>query len=167
MTEVTGTRVGSSTEDRTDLNAVAECLPKPEGTKYPYELVTFEGRTAYLAGQIPKRDGRLAIAGKVGREVALEDAVTAARICAEQALAWLNDSAGGLGNVKRILRVTCYVAHDDDFEDISAVADGASNYLNDMLGDQGRHARSVVGVKRLPRNAPVLIELTAALREPL
>ncbi len=167
MTEASETPVERPTKDSSKFSAVAECLPKPEGTKYPYELVTVEGQTAYLAGQIPKRNGRLAIEGRVGREVSLGDAAAASRICAEQALAWLNKSAGGLGNVKRILRMTCYVAHDDDFEDISAVADGASNYLIDMLGDQGRHARSVIGVKRLPRNAPVLVEVTASLLAPL
>ncbi len=146
-----------------DLAEVARGLPAPEGTKYPYDLVTIDGQTVYLAGQIPKQNGRLAHIGKVGREVCVEDAITSARICAQQALAWLHHSAGGLENLRRILRLTCYVAHDDAFEDISAVADGASTFLIETLGDQGRHARSVIGVRSLPRNAPVLVEVTASL----
>ncbi|MEP3278185.1 MAG: RidA family protein [Stappiaceae bacterium] len=146
---------------------VVRNLPAPEGTKYAYDLVTIEGRTAYLAGQIPKQNGTLAYVGPVGRELREQDAVAAARICSQQALAWLNFSAGGLGNLNRILRITCYVAHDDTFSDISAVADGASKYLIDALADRGRHSRTVVGVKSLPRNAPVLVELTASLREPV
>lgn len=148
-----------------DLAAIAKTLPKPEATRFPYELLTIQDRTVFLAGLIPKKDGKLAYVGTVGYEVTLEEAHAAACICASQALAWLNHSAGGLENLGRILRMTCYIAHDDGFEDISKVANGASNYLNETLGDKGRHARSVVGVKSLPRNSPVLIELTAALNK--
>jgi len=150
-----------------DFADVARRLPAPEGTKYPYDLVAVDDRTAYLAGQIPKRDGQLAVEGRVGREVGLKEATKAACVCAEQALAWLNHSGGGLENLRRILRLTCYVAHDDGFVDISAVADGASNYLIETLGDRGRHTRSVVGVRSLPRNAPVLVEVTASLLSPI
>lgn len=150
-----------------DLGALIQDLPVPQGTRYPYDLVSIDGQTAYLAGQISKRDGKLAHVGTVGAEVSLPDAVDAARICAEQALAWLNHSAGGLANLRRVLRMTCYVAHADGFSDISAVADGASNYLIEALGDPGRHVRAVIGVKSLPRNAPVLIEVTAALHRPV
>ncbi|MBY6201430.1 RidA family protein [Maritalea mobilis] len=166
MTELCDPSHEALPADRAAFAEVARRLPSPEGTKYPYDLVVIDGRTAYLAGQIPKRDGQLALAGKVGREVSVEDAAAAARICAEQAMAWLNHSAGGLENLRRILRLTCYVAHEDGFENISAVADGASICLIEMLGDPGRHARSVIGVRSLPRNAPVLVEVTASLLAP-
>ncbi len=149
-----------------DLIDLARRLPDPEGTKYPYDLVAIDGHTAFVAGQIPKQNGTLAHVGKVGAEVRVNDAVDAARICAEQSLSWINHSAGGLGNLRRILRLTCYVAHDETFADISAIADGASIWLINALGDRGRHARSVIGVKSLPRNAPVLIEVTASLLSP-
>ncbi len=154
-------------EAQIDLGVIAQSLPMPEATKYPYDLVVVHETTAFLAGQIPKRDGKLAYVGIVGRDVSPVQAHDAARICAQQALAWLNKSAGGLENLDRILRITCFVAHEDDFEDISSVADGASTYLIETLGSKGRHARSVIGVKRLPRNAPVLIEFTAALQHPV
>ena len=153
--------------DTFDIAAIQQSLPQPEPTRFPYEPVTIDGTTAYLAGQIAKRNGALAHIGTVGRDVSLPDAVCSARICAEQALAWLNASAGGLGNLKRILRITCYVAHADDFDAISTVANGASDYLIDTLGDKGRHARAVIGVKSLPRNAPVLLEITASLKRKL
>lgn len=168
MTEPNPSRMTTMlTGSRGDLAAVAGRLPDPEGTQYPYELVIIDGTTAFLAGQIPKQAGQLAVVGKVGTEVGCTEAAMAARICAEQALAWLNHSAGGLENLRRILRLTCYIAHDDGFQDISAVADGASTYLIEMLGDRGRHTRSVVGVKSLPRNAPVLVEVTASLTSPV
>lgn len=140
-------------------------LPPPEPTIYPYELVTVENRIAFVAGQIPKRHGTLFSIGPVGKTVSVSTAAKAARVCAEQALAWLHVSCGGLDNVKRILRVTCFVAHEDGFRGISDVADGASLFLNESLGHAGRHARSVIGVKSLPRDAPVLLEITAALNE--
>ncbi len=146
-----------------DVATIQRSLPQPEPTSFPYEPITLDGTTAYLAGQVAKQNGVLAHTGTVGRDISLPDAVQSARICAEQALAWLNASAGGLGNLRRILRITCYVAHSDDFDAISTVANGASDYLIETLGDKGRHARSVIGVKRLPRNASVLLEVTASL----
>lgn len=147
----------------TDI-ANLDALPEPETTIYNYDPVTVHGRIAYLAGQIPKQNGALAYCGLVGGDVPLEDAKKAARICAEQALAWVNKSAGGLANVERVLRIDCFVAHADGFLQISDIADAASNLLIEYLGDAGRHSRSVIGVKSLPRNAPVLIEVTMALR---
>ena len=162
-------QIAKSNPARTDdtLGDIVASLPAPEGTRYPYELVVIEGTIAFVAGQIPKRDGALAFVGPVGQALTVDAAHDAARICAQQVLAWLNQSAGGLENLGRILRMTCYVAHDDSFHDISAVADGASNYLIRTLGDQGRHARSVIGVRSLPRHAPVLLDVTAALRRPM
>lgn len=150
---------------QTELMDVVRALPRPEGTQYPYELVITDGLTAYVAGQIPKRDGALACTGRLGRDLSLDEGVAAARFCAEQTLAWLNQSAGGLGNLRKLLRLTCYVAHDETFRDISDVANGASLFLIGALGDRGRHVRSVIGVQSLPRNAPVLLEVTAALFE--
>jgi len=167
MTDVQSHKKKLDGEPSIDWPKVVNELPSPERTKYPYELVTIDGLTAYLAGQIPKQNGALAYTGPIGRQVSVQDAVKAARICSQQALAWLNVSAGGLENLRRVLRITCYVAHDETFNDISQVADGASQYLIETLADRGRHARSVIGVHSLPRNAPVLVEMTVALKEPI
>ena len=109
----------------------------------------------------------MAFTGLVGDGVSLADAKQAARICAEQALAWLNRSAGGLDNVERVLRLNCYVAHADGFERISDIADAASGLLMETFGEAGRHSRSVIGMRSLPRNSPVLIDVTIALRQPV
>ncbi|CTQ62631.1 MAG: RidA family protein [Roseibium album] len=138
-------------------------LPPPEPTVFAYEPITVHERIAYIAGQIPKHQGKLAYCGLVGSGVSFEEAKAAAQICAEQALAWLNRSAGGLDNIERILRLKCFVAHAEGFTQISEVADAASILLVEYFGDAGRHSRSVIGVRSLPRNAPVLVEITAAL----
>ena len=138
-------------------------LPAPEPTVYAYDPITVHGKFAYLAGQIPKKDGKLAITGTVGSVINLAQAQQAAIICADQSLSWLAHSAGGLENIERILRVDCFIAHEDGFTDISVVADAASRRLIEVLGSRGHHSRSVLGVKSLPRNSPVLLEVTAAL----
>lgn len=135
----------------------------PEKTIYDYVPIKVHDRIAYLAGQIPKKDGGMAAIGFAGREVSLSDATMAARICVEQALAWIDSEAGGIENVEQVLRLDCYVAAADDFDEISTVADAASMMLIDLYGDAGRHPRSVIGVAQLPRRVPVLIELTVAL----
>jgi len=145
------------------LHALGIELPAPETTVYDYIPLSIHNRVAYLAGQIPKRRDGLVAVGKAG-EIPLELAKTAARVCVEQALAWLHAEAGGLDNVERVLRMDCYVAAADGFEQISDIADAASGLLIALYGDAGRHPRSVIGVKHLPRNSPVLLELTFALK---
>lgn len=145
----------------------AGTLPKPEPTVFDYDPITVHGKMAYLAGQIPKRDGGIVYCGLAGEAVSLDQAKAAARLCTEQALAWLNHSAGGLDNVERILRLKCFVAHADGFTQISDIADVASGLLGEVFGAAGRHSRAVLGVKSLPRNSPVLIEMTVALRQPV
>ena len=133
---------------------------------FNYDPITVHGKFAYLAGQIPKtKGGTMAITGLVGAEVDLHAAQNAATICADQALSWLAQGAGGLGNIDRILRGRFYVAHCDGFTEISKIADAASGRLIDVLGPRGRHSRAVLGVKSLPRNSPVLLELTVALKQ--
>ena len=143
----------------------AVVLPAPEPTVFNYDPITVHGKYAYLAGQIPKQAGELAVRGLVGAEVDLAQAQCAALICADQSLAWLDHSAGGLDNIDRILRAKCFVAHGDGFAEISQVADAASGRFIEVLGPRGRHSRSVLGVKSLPRNAPVLLEVTVALKQ--
>ena len=159
-----------ATKDNPTSDAVAEsvqALPDPEPTIYDYDPITVHERTAYLAGQIPKRDGAMAYTGLVGQAVSLDEAKEAGRLCAEQALAWLNHKAGGLDNVERILQLNCFVAHADGFEQISDIADVVSGRLIGAFGDMGRHSRSVIGARSLPRNSPVLIDVIAALRHPV
>jgi len=150
------------TNDVRNLSAVE--LPSPEPTVFNYDPITVYGDIAYLAGQIPKQGGKLAFVGNVGAQVNLAQAQQAAVICVDQALAWLAHSAGGLENIDRILRSNCFIAHVDGFEDISKVADAGSSRLIEVLGSIGRHSRSVIGVKSLPRNSPVLLEMTVALK---
>jgi enamine deaminase RidA (YjgF/YER057c/UK114 family) len=147
------------------LTARGLSLPRPTATAFSYVPLSVHDGVAYMAGQIPKT-GRDTIraAGRVGAEVAPEDAREDAALCVLHALAWLAERPAGLDAVARPLRLTVYVAAAPGFDGISAVADGASELLVDLFGPEaGPHPRSVVAVSALPRNAPVMVEPVFAL----
>jgi enamine deaminase RidA (YjgF/YER057c/UK114 family) len=118
------------------------------------------GNYVYVSGQVPFVDGKLPLTGKVGAEVNEEQAAGLARICALNALAAI-EALVGLGRIVKIVKVTGFVASAPGFTGQPAVINGASNLLGDVLGEQGRHARSAVGVAELPLGAPVEVELIA------
>ena len=140
-------------------------LPEPTKPSFQYLSVCTHDGIAYLAGQIPKTGPtELLHAGKVGREVSLDQARACARLAVLHGLSWLRHELGGLDRVERILRLDCYVAVAPGFLDMSRVIDAASELLVSLFGDRGRHPRSVLGVAVLPRDAPVLVEMTVAIR---
>ena len=91
----------------------------------------------------------------------MEEAAALARICALNALAAAAGAAGGLDAITRIVKVTCFVASDPSFTGQAQVANGASEFLIEVLGEAGRHARSAVGMAVLPLDTPVEVELIA------
>jgi enamine deaminase RidA (YjgF/YER057c/UK114 family) len=140
-------------------------IPKPEVTSFGYIPVSIYKNIAYLAGQIPKFEGSLFASGKIGCEVNLVKAKESARICILQGLGWLQEYIGSLDNVERILRMDAYLSIAPGFESLSEIVDAASDLLVSIFGESGRHPRSVIGVAFLPRNAPILIELTVAIKQ--
>jgi enamine deaminase RidA (YjgF/YER057c/UK114 family) len=146
------------------INELGIRIPKPEKTVFAYIPISIHKDVAYLAGQIPKCDGRLFASGRIGAEVTPADAKESARICVLQALGWLQEYIGTLDNVDRILRMDAYLAVAPGFENLSEIVDVASELLVSLFGEPGRHPRSVIGVAFLPRNAPILIELTVAIK---
>jgi enamine deaminase RidA (YjgF/YER057c/UK114 family) len=108
----------------------------------------------------------LVYSGIIAKMITGKRANAAAPICAKKVLKWPNHSAGDLENPACCIHFSCYVAHQGGFDAFSEVANGASNKLNEILRNKGLHACSVIGVKSLPRNAPVVIKFTAALYKP-
>ncbi|MBF6192360.1 RidA family protein [Nocardia implantans] len=121
------------------------------------------GSLVYTSGQLPFVNGELSAVGKVGAEVSVEAAKEAARLCALNALAAVHDLVG-LSAVVRIVKVVGFVASAPGFGDQPVVINGASEFLGQVFGDAGKHARSAVGVSELPRNTPVEVELIAEVR---
>ena len=133
--------------------------PKPVAAYVP--SVHAQG-LIFVSGQIPLKEGSLMATGTVPSETAVDQAVSAARQCAINALAVLKSSLeGDLDRVRRIVRIGVFVASDPGFTDQPLVANGASELMLEVFGDAGRHARAAVGSVALPLNASVEVELVA------
>jgi enamine deaminase RidA (YjgF/YER057c/UK114 family) len=123
------------------------------------------GNYVYTAGQLPVVDGQLLATGKVGADVGAVEAAALARTCALNALAAVATVTGGLDAVRRIVKVTGFVASAPTFTQQAQVVNGASELLIEVFGEAGRHARSAVGMAVLPLDAPVEVELIAEVRD--
>ena len=151
-------------EDR--LAALGLSLPPVSAPVGGYVPALIVGTRVVVSGQLPLVDGALKETGVVGTgpgQVSPDDARECARIAALNALAAIAEATGGLGRVARIVRITGYVASDPGFTDQPAVVNGASDLMVEAFGEEGRHARSAVGVAALPLGAPVEIEVEASL----
>jgi enamine deaminase RidA (YjgF/YER057c/UK114 family) len=140
-------------------------MPNPPARGGIYEPVKeFGGNLRYLSGCTPSFNGEARFAGKLGREISLEQGQEAARICVLNLLANLRAACGGLEKVRRIVKMIAFVAGTDTFYDHPKVANGGSELLVEIFGEEaGRCARSAIGVNALPGNAPVEIELLVEL----
>ena len=135
-------------------------VPNPAGSYVP---ATSTGSLLFTAGQLPFKQGQLRHTGKVGRDVSVEEAKEAALLCILNALAAVESEAGSLEGVRRVLKVTGYVASASGFTRQPEVINGASDFLGEVFGERGAHARSAVGVAELPLDAPVEVELIVEL----
>jgi enamine deaminase RidA (YjgF/YER057c/UK114 family) len=135
-------------------------VPAPGGAYVP---ATRAGTLVFTAGQLPFEEGELHKTGKVGDAVSVEEARQAARLCALNAIAAAAAEAGGLNNLRRIVKVTGFVASAPDFNDQPQVINGASELIGEIFGEDGLHARSAIGVAELPLDTPVEVELIAEL----
>ncbi|MGC3995652.1 MAG: RidA family protein [Propionicimonas sp.] len=135
-----------------DLPAV----PAPVAAYLP--AVTSAGQV-FTAGQLPFVDGTLAAVGKVGAEVTADQAAGLARTAALNAVAAAASVAGGVDGIRRVVKLVVYVASAPSFTGQPAVANGASELLQQVFGPRGSHARSAVGVAVLPLDSPVEVEL--------
>jgi enamine deaminase RidA (YjgF/YER057c/UK114 family) len=143
-------------EEKLDsLGIILPETPKSLGSYVPFVRT---GNIIYLSGMLPLRDGKLTRTGRVGESVAPEDAALDARTCAINALAILKSAVGSLNNVRRCVRISGYVASAPDFTGQPKVINGASDFMFEVFGEAGRHARSAVGVNVLPLDSPVEIE---------
>jgi enamine deaminase RidA (YjgF/YER057c/UK114 family) len=153
MTEI-HTKSGSATER---LQALGLDLPAVRESSQ-YENHRAVDSSVHVAGQLPFKDGELLGQGIMGRDVDLETGRELARHAALNALAVAADVVGGLDQV-RIVQMLVFVASTPEFGLQSKVADAASELLVDVLGENGRHARTAIGVASLPLNTPVEIQM--------
>ena len=131
--------------------------PKPLAAYIPAKQV---GNLVFTAGQLPMVNGEIILKGLLGQDVEIDPAYNAAKICTLNALSAIKDVIGDLDKIKQVVRVVGYVASVPTFTQQPAVVNGASELLLEIFGENGKHARSAVGMAVLPLNAAVEIELT-------
>ncbi|MGA8790766.1 MAG: RidA family protein [Paenarthrobacter sp.] len=139
------------------LEALGLVLPSLAGSPY-YVDHRAVGASIHISGQLPFKDGVLLGQGIVGQDVELETAQELARHCAVNCLAAAVQAVGDLDRI-RIVQMLVFVASTPDFGLQSRVANAASELLIEVLGDNGRHARTAIGVAGLPLNTPVEIQM--------
>jgi enamine deaminase RidA (YjgF/YER057c/UK114 family) len=139
-----------------DLGFVLPETAKPLAAYIP---AVKSGNLVFTSGQLPMVAGNLAETGKVGGSVSPERAKELATVCALNALAAVKTVIGDLDKIKRIVKVVGFVSSVPEFSGQPAVVNGASEFLGEVFGEKGIHARSAVGVAVLPLDAPVEIEL--------
>ena len=148
-------------EKRLDaLNIILPSPPKPVGS---YVAVVITGKLAFVSGQIPIKDDKVIYAGKVSRDLSVEDAQKAARLSVINALAQLKAELGSLDRISKIVKVSGFVNSPPEFTDQPKVINGASDLLFEIFGQKGQHARIAVGVSSLPLNSAVEIDLIAEI----
>ncbi len=129
-----------------------------------YVPLVRDGTTIYVAGQVPRVGDELVFKGSAGAERSLAEAQKAAQVCVMRILALLQRALGSLDEVKSIARMHVYVQSAAGFNQQTEVADGASGLIARVLGPEGAHARTSVGVFQLPKGATVEIDLIAIAR---
>lgn len=142
------------------LGIVLPPMPAPLAKFVPYVRT---GNLIFVSGHIAKRDGKPWI-GKLGDDISVADGQQAARNIAVDLLAVLHAATGDLGKITRIVKLLVLVNAAPTFTEAHLVANGASEFLGDVFGEAGTHARSAMGVAQLPFGTCVEVELIAEVR---
>lgn len=138
-----------------ELGLTLPSAPAPVANYIGFNQV---GALLVVSGQIPLVEGKIAVTGKVGAGVSIEQAQQAARICFLNLLAQVKAAAGGLDRVRRVVRLGGFIAAGPDFTQHALVMNGASDLAVAVFGEKGRHARTTIGVPSLPGDAAVEVE---------
>ncbi|MHB8907927.1 MAG: RidA family protein [Syntrophales bacterium] len=134
-------------------------LPTPPRPIANYVRAVRVGNLLFVSGHGPYNDGKTKMAGKVGRELTVEEGYQVARNVGVNCLATVKDAIGDLDKVKRVVKLLGIVRCTEDFKDQPKVINGCSDLLVEVFGETGKHARSAVGMPALPNGIPVEIEM--------
>ena len=141
------------------LSELGLTLPEVATPAGSYLPAMISGNLVFTAGQIPVIEGKLMATGKLGAEITVEYGAEIAQRCALNALAAVKSVIGDLDRVQQVVKIVGFVSSVPEFTAQPSVINGASEFLQQVFGDAGQHARSAVGVSVLPLDAPVEIEL--------
>ena len=142
-------------------------IPDPPRSAGSYVQVVTTGNLVFVSGQIPVESGSIPMQvkfkGKVGKDLSLEQGQEAAKLCIINALAQLKSSLGSLDKIRKFVKVSGFVNCDSSFSSHPQVINGASDFIVQIFGEEGRHARLAVGVNSLPMDSAVEIELVVEI----
>jgi enamine deaminase RidA (YjgF/YER057c/UK114 family) len=149
----------------TRLKELGLTLPEPSAPLASYVPYIVTGNLVFISGQLPRDKGQITALGRVGAEVDPAAAQKAAQLCALHILTQLNAACGGdLDRVEQCVKLGGFVASAPDFFDHPKIVNGASELMEKLFGERGRHARFAVGVASLPMNAAVEVDAVFSLR---
>lgn len=141
-----------------ELNLALPAAPAAAGSYVGYKKV---GNLVFVSGQLPMRDGKPSLTGKLGGGVSIEAAYDAAQQCALNVLAQLKLALGGdWSRLVQVVRLGGFVNCVPEFTDAPKVVNGASDLMVKLFGTAGTHARAAVGVASLPADVAVEVEAT-------
>ena len=138
-----------------ELGITLPPVPTPLANYLPYRIA---GGLLFLAGQGPRDDKGNSLSGKVGAEVSVEEAYRRARQIGLQLLSTTRNALGSLDRVDTVVKMLCMINAVPEFRDHPKVANGMSDLFVEVFGDNGKHARSAVGMGSLPNQISVEIE---------
>ena len=141
------------------LKELGFTLPLPTTPIANYVPAVRVGNLLFVSGHGPFNDGRTRMSGKLGQDLTIEDGYQAARNVALNCLASVKNTIGDLDKVKRVVKVLGMVNSTEGFKDQPKVVNGCSDLLVAVFGENGKHARSAVGMQSLPNQIPVEIEM--------
>ena len=141
------------------LNQMGLSLPSPPAPGGNYIPAVRTGNVVFLSGVTPRRPDGTPFAGKVGKDLTVEEGYEAARICCLNLLANLKQEIGDLDKVVHVVKLLGMVTSDPNCTQPPQVINGCSDLLVELFGDRGRHARSAVGLATLPAGVAVEIEM--------
>ncbi len=136
--------------------------PTPLAAYVPGQVV---GNLLFTSGQVALQNGAIAYKGKVGGNLSEEEGIAAARVCAINCLAVAKKLLGDLEKIERIVKLTVFVNCVDGYANEPKIANGASELLVELFGENGKHTRSAVGVSGLPLDSAVEIEMIALIKQ--
>ena len=149
-------------ERLTALNITLPVAPTPAANYLPW---TITSNQLWIAGQAPIRDGKYDYVGRVGKEVTPQDAHAAARLCAINVLAQVKAACkGDWSRLVKAVHVCGYISAAPDFYEFPKVLDGCSDLMFEVLGDAGKHVRTVMGVSGLRFNVPIVVDAVFEVR---
>ncbi|MCT4655378.1 MAG: RidA family protein [Cohaesibacter sp.] len=140
-------------------------LPQAAAPAANYIPFVKTGNQIFISGQLPMNADGIQYKGKLGAELTADEGAKAAQLCAINLIAQMKAAVGDLDNVARVVKLVGFVNSTPDFGDQPAVINGASNFMVDVFGDKGRHARSAVSAGALPFGVSVEIEAIIEVAE--